>query len=260
MRLLATAMLLAASCGGSDKPAAGTPDTEPEGDDGKIELGDRSRTHQTRVPTMGDDDDDDDEPGVEVKGLKGRLDPYDIQAGVEPHFGSLTACYADNLKRRRYLGGDITFKFTVDRQGGVKTVQLSKSDLGAWDVEKCMLGVARSMKFAAPKGGEADFTLPLEFDATRSVTWLEEEAGLAQVKELKRELRACAKENKTRTPRKVMVTLYVGTRGGVTSVGFASAHKRPITDLWADCAETKIRAWVLSDPLGKVAKLAFRWN
>ena len=249
-----------AACGGSDKPTQGPDGVASGDDDHQVELGDRDRKHETRVPTLDDDDDDDDEPGLEVKGLKGSLSSYDIQAGVEPHAGSISACYSSNLKKRRYLGGDITFKFTVKIDGDVKLVQLSKSDLGAWDVEKCMLSVARTMKFAAPKGGEAEFTLPLEFDATRSVIWLEEEAGLAQVKELKGELGSCASETKTRAPNDVMVTLYVGRRGAVTSVGFASPAKQPIADDWADCAEAKIRAWVLADPLGKVAKIAFKWN
>ena len=255
--------VFALACGGSEKPVENNDRKAGGGDtgDGQIELGDRSRTtHITRMPTMDDDDDDDDEPGVEVKGLKGRLESYDIQAGVEPHFADLTQCYASKIKRRRYLGGDITFKFTVAISGAVKEVHLEKSDLGAWDVEKCMLGIARTMTFAKPKGGEAEFTLPLEFDATRAVSWLDEDAGVAQVRELKRELKSCAKEAKTRTPRGLMITLYVAARGQVTSVGFASKAKRAMSDAWADCAEQKIRAWVLIDPLGKVAKLAFKWN
>ncbi len=117
------------------------------------------------------------------------------------------------------------------------------------------------MTFTRPQGGEADFTLPLEFSPTRSVVWLDDETAKAQVGEQKAMLGECAKMSKTRRPRHVMVTLYVGARGAVTSVGFASSSaKRPIRDKWADCAQAMIRSWVLADPLGRVAKLSFRYN
>ena len=56
------------------------------------------------------------------------------------------------------------------------------------------------------------------------------------------------------------MTLYLGNRGVVKSVGFASPHKRGIEREWAACASEKILAWTLSDPRGKVAKLGFRYN
>ncbi len=120
--------------------------------------------------------------------------------------------------------------------------------------------VVAHLDTAPPRGGDADFTLPLEFTATRSVIWLEEAVAKAQVKEHKSALRECARSQKTRNPKAVMVTVYVGPRGAVQSVGFSSADKRPLTDAWADCAETTIRAWILADPMGRVAKMAFRYN
>jgi hypothetical protein len=54
--------------------------------------------------------------------------------------------------------------------------------------------------------------------------------------------------------------MYVGTRGQVKSTGFASASETPLDDAWADCAEIKVKAWVLSDPRGRIAKMMFRFN
>lgn len=258
--LAALIVLALAACGGSDKKAE-EPVKGGNGDDGDdgVTIGDRDPNTREPLELPGDDDEDDDD-NLQIDGLRGRLDPYDIERGVQPHTQALSACYYGKVGRQRYIGGDIEFKFLVARSGDVKTVRLSKSDLGAWHIEKCLLETARRMTFAKPKGGEAEFTLPLEFDATRSTRWVEEDVGLAQVKPFVKELRACAGEASTRNPRKVMVTVYVGPRGSVKSVGFASDHKRTYADAWADCAETKIRAWTLADPLGRIAKLAFRYN
>lgn len=254
-RALATALVCCA-CGGSekaaDKPAAAA------GDD-RIAIGDRNPA--TREPLVVDDGEDaDDDGSLQVSGLKGRLDPYDIERGVQPHAGALIACYNSKVRRQRYIGGDVELKYLISREGQVKRVQLARSDLGAWHVEKCLLETARQMTFAKPRGGEAVFSLPLEFSATRSVLWIEEEVGLAQVKPFIAELRGCATEAETRNPRDVTVTVYVGPRGVVKSAGFASAARREITDEWADCAEAKIKAWTLADPTGRIAKLAFRYN
>ena len=252
------------ACGGSSKQSerAGEPRIGDDLDEGSGGLlAGRSQTHRAQAPMLDDSPNDEGESnrsGVDIRGLKGTLDPYDIQRGIEPHQGALSACYNEKVGRRRYLGGDIVLQFTIARSGEVKRVSIKKSDLGAWDVERCMLEVSRTMRFTRPQGGEADFTLPLEFSPTRSVVWLDDETANAQVSEQKAMLRECAK--KARRPKHVIVTLYVGARGAVTSVGFASSAKRPIGDQWADCAQAVIRSWILTDPLGRVAKLSFRYN
>jgi len=260
---LGALVFVLAACGGSDKKVE-DPKADPQSGDGddddRITIGDRDPQTRKPIELPDADDDDDDNGDVQISGLRGRLDAYDIERGVKPHANTLSNCYYGKVGRQRYIGGDIEFKFLIARSGEVKVVQLNKSDLGAWHIEKCLLETARQMTFAKPKGGEAVFSLPLEFSATRSARWIEDDVGSQQVKPFVRELRGCAREAKTRNPRQVRVTVYVGPRGVVKSVGFASAAKREITDEWADCAETKIRAWTLADPLGRIAKLAFRYN
>ena len=116
------------------------------------------------------------------------------------------------------------------------------------------------MSFKKPKGGEADFTLPLDFDARRPAIWWSEDKAEMEVGDRASELRQCRVEAGTRDPRNVWVTLYLGNSGVVKSVGFASPHKRGIASAWAECAAGKITAWTLNDPRGKVAKLGFRYN
>ncbi len=245
MHRMAVVAAMAAACGGADKPAA------RQADDG-IEPGELPMSRRAAVPDMDEDSDD----GVEVAGLRGRISAYDIQEGVRPHARALEACYNRNVGKKRFIGGNVELKYELARDGSVRWVQLVRSDLGAWPVEKCLLETARTMRFVEPQGGEADFTLPLEFSARRASQWYADR-GLEEVAELTGELAECA-EMAESAP--VEVTLYVGARGQVQSVGFASLGAEPVADAWKDCAAERIGSWTLSDPLGAVTKTSFTYN
>jgi TonB family protein len=248
-RLAILALFVGAACGGSERPAVQDPDrgAESEGDD----AGDMPEHRRSAVPDVGDEDD-----GMEVRGLRGRLDQYDIQKGLKPHLGEIAQCHKSKTRRRRYVGGRLTLKYVVGKSGAVKQVQIIESDLGAWDVELCVLEIARAMRFARPKGeADADFTVPVDFPARGNVQWWEEERADEEVKEKLADLEECEDP-----PADVWVTLYVGTRGEVKSVGYASPDTTPISDEWAECATDMIRSWVLSDPRGRVAKTGFRYS
>ena len=245
-----------AACGGSasEAPSAAEPD------DNRLELGERPSDRRGGIHP-GDDDEDAD-PSMAVEGLRGRMDTYDIQRGIEPHAGDIDACFQKNTRRKRYLGGKIVLEFFVSAQGELERVQIKESDLGAWKIERCLLEVARSMQFARPKGGKADFTVPLEWSATRPTTWWTEEQSELALEERPAELAACA-ETAGGDARNVWVTAYVGARGEVQSVGFASPTEQPppeIFDAWAECAAGVVMAWTLPDPRGTITKLGFRYN
>jgi hypothetical protein len=238
-------LMFAVACGGADKPEAEEPTKVSEDD--KVEA--------VHDPSIHDDDPEEEDDGeFEVEGLAGHLDPYDIQRGIEPHQEDLSDCFFSRAKKNKYLGGKIEMAYKVARDGSVKTVQMKESSLGAWQVEKCLLTIARSMSFKKPRGkGDADFSVPLDFTSARSVLWMTEEAAESEVAEYQAELEECGRA------RNVYVTLYVASRGKVKSVGFAS-QQGPLEDEWADCAEEKVMAWQLTDPRGKVAKLSFLYN
>jgi hypothetical protein len=251
MKQFAVLILVVAACGGSDKSVESP--AVPDDDDDGMERADGPGGRKSAVPDVDDDDDDDD---LDVQGLRGHLDPYDVQAGVKPHSSTLAKCFHSRVKKRGYIGGKVAFKFVVTPVGAVKQVQVQESDLGAWDVEQCLLGVARAMQFKQPRGGEAEFDLPLEFPPKRAVLWWDEERTETEVGEERlAELTACEP-----APSNVWVTLYIGTRGKVMSAGFASPSSQPIDDAWATCASTAIAAWTLADPRGQIAKGGFRFN
>ena len=242
-------------CGGSSKPAGTSNTREP-----MLSQDDEAPTsRRSRTPGM-DEEEDESDDGMQVTGLKGHLDPYDIQAGVTPHSSKLAGCFQGKAKKKQFLGGRVEFGFTIARDGSVKKVQVVKSDVGAWDVERCLLETGASMGFKKPKGGEADFSLPLDFEARRSPNWWTEEQAETELGALPAELDSCEKESGAMGPRNVWVTLYLGNRGVIQSVGFASPHKQGIAAEWIDCAAEKVAAWTLSDPRGKIAKLSFRYK
>lgn len=229
-----------AACGGSSKPVE-TP-AEP------------ATPRATRVPI----EEPENEDGVEMVSTRGRMDPAVIEAGIAPHAAELSACYTTRVGRRRWLGGHVSLHWEIQRDGVVTAVKLAESDLGAWPVEKCLLEVARTATFGKPIGGDADFSVPLDFSAKgRSAVW-DEDQSLKAVGGQLASLDGCAK-GKVAAPDDVTVTLYVGPQGKAQSVGFSSPAS-VLDAAWADCAEKAAMAWRLPDPRGSIAKLAIRYR
>jgi len=231
-------------CGGSDKPVAAPEPVEETGG-------------RRRAPP---DDEDESDDGVEIEGLRGHLERGEIEAGVSPHHDALSTCFTSRVGKRRFLGGQVELKWLVARDGSVKQVVVTASDLGAWEVEKCLIEVGRRMHFARPKGGEAEFSLPLDFPARGGVLPWDGDRAATEVEAHLADLAQCTDTGAGAAaagPSEVVVTLYVGTRGQVQSAGFAA--ESPLDDTWADCAAALMLEWTLTDPRGKVAKLAFRY-
>jgi hypothetical protein len=240
VRLAIGACALAAACG-SARPAEPPPKVSP------VPL--------TRVAAEEPEPDD----GVQVIASKGHMDPRAVDAGIAPHRAALTACYTDHVGKRRWLGGHALLRWEVAADGAIARVLLASSDLGAWPVEKCLLEVARAATFGKPVGGAAaELLLPLEFSAQgQPPLWDVEQSAQAIGGQLTK-LAACAK-GIAAPPAEVAITLYVGPRGRVESVGFASMTTA-IDDAWAACAEKTALAWHLPDPKGQITKLAVRYR
>jgi hypothetical protein len=230
-----------AACGGSQKPepiVAEPPPVDDGGDSGS--------------PASEEED------GVEIVSTRGKIDPDAVTRAIEPHASAIEACYADNVGRRKWLGGGVELRWDVAADGALTQVRLTQSDLGAWAIEKCVLDIARSLDLGKPKGGKAHVSAPLSFSlGSGAMVWDEDQAIRAVGGKFK-ELGECARTAKTPDPTNVTVTIYVGTRGKVQSVGFASPSG--FDDAWADCAQGRVSAWALTDPRGKVAKLSFVYN
>ena len=247
-------VVLLAACGGSAATPAASPTMIPY-------VAPPTTVSPPKVPVDPHGNGGDD---GEVVSTRGHLDPAAIQAGVAPHATELQACYNDAVGRRRWLGGKVSLKWQLSAAGVVTQAQVAESDLGAWPIEQCLLGIARKMQFAAPTGGDTDFSMPLEFSTKGgNAQWWDEDRALAAVGKRPASLASCdskVKRSGGAPPSDVTVTLYVGPHGAVQSVGFASNGEHGIPDAWADCASAKVWQWALQDPKGKIVKMAFRFR
>lgn len=236
----AFAAMVAAACGGTARPTetappARDPANEPPAAGAEAEVGD-------------------DGDGMEVEGLLGTLDTSDIDPVLERNMGAFERCYQDGIGKTWFIGGRVELKFRVARDGSVKQVQIAEGDLGAWPIEKCILGVARAMTFARPKGGEAEFRFPIEFAPRGRVEPMAEALVETELAPRLAELAKCADEAKVPAPHEVGLTVYVGPGGVVKSAGFATRAETPFEDAWADCAAAKASTWKFPDPRGKIWK------
>ncbi|HWN67538.1 MAG TPA: AgmX/PglI C-terminal domain-containing protein [Haliangium sp.] len=243
---MALALVIAAGaaggCGGKSEGAKKPAVEEDDEDTGR---------RRGQGPDIGEDEPDD---GLQVEGLRGRIETYDIQQGVEPHAQAIDDCFTQNRGKRRLLGGQVELAFLIGAEGAVQSVHMSQSNLGAWPVERCLLVLAQTMTFVKPKGGPtAEFTLPLNFSSrTPPDEWDQARAG-AEVTTQEATLAECGEAGSA--PASASITLYIGTRGQVQSVGFSSTA--PIEEAWATCAEQKVLGWTLSDPKGRIVRMTF---
>ena len=242
-------------CGGAGQGGAGSGSGEDAPPRGLASGMDDSADQEPTSP----------EPAAEqvsVSGTRGRLDAQQIQGGVAPHAAALGECYKAELKQKKFLSGKLVLDVRVNKSGGVGRARIADSDVGDWAVERCVLGVARRMTFARPVGGdgEAEFQVPLDFtsDQPPLESWPEEQVAVA-VAGKRAQLDACAGQAGG-APAGLIVTLYVGNRGQVKSVGFASAGGAGIADAWAECAARAVTTWTMADPMGKVVKASFRYS
>ena len=222
--------------------------------------------HAAFTPTRTPIEEPENEDGVEILNARGHMEPAVIETGLAPHKETLSDCYMTKVGKRKWLGGKVAIHWDISKTGEITKVMLSESDLGAWPIEKCLLDTARAATFGKPKGGDADFSLPLEFAAKGKAAIWDEDQALRAVGGQVAKLDDCTKPPKGKRnlkpiarPDDVTVTLYIGPAGKAQSVGFSSS-KSVIDEDWAECAEKAAMAWRLPDPKGGYAKLAIRYR
>lgn len=270
---LAVPVLLAAACGSSAPPPA-----KPEP---VVEK------KVTRVPIEDESNDEVPEEGVTFTKTKGAMTKEAIEAGLAPHTQELSDCYMKKVGKRKFIGGHIVLHWDIKANGTITSVKMAESDLGSREIEQCLVDIAWAATFEKPSGGDADFTVPLDFSPTRNTQFWDEDKALRAVGGQIAALEDCdnpeKKADKTkgghkkkapppkkdpdvkperpepRPPSNVVVTLYVGPQGKAQSVGFSS----PTSELgqkWTACAEQAAMGWRLPDPRGQIAKLAVRYK
>jgi TonB family protein len=190
---------------------------------------------------------------MQVAGTLGTLADEEIAAPIQRRWDEITACFTDAKSKLWYLDGRVELKFRVTHSGEPKSVYVSASNIGSWDVERCILTIARELRFSKPHGGgEAEFTYPIEFRGKAALaTWDEARvAPLLKKPKPRKDLHEC--RQKGRMPSSLTMTMYVAPGGKVTSAGLSA--DAPIDEQLAQCLVAKAQLWRLEDPLGKIAK------
>jgi len=174
----------------------------------------------------------------------GTIDGAAVQKVLDEEGVKLNACYLQDARTKRWLGGSVRLVVRVDARGRVKRAEVASSDLGSWDTERCLLDGARKLQFPAPKGGDALVQIPFDFNASSAPEEMADGAARAAAARL-RGIYRCAGG-----PKSVPVTLYVGAGGAIVSVGFGAVT----SEAWGDCAAARAKALHVEDPLGRVLK------
>ena len=231
--------LLCTSC-------ASAPEPKPEAGGGKLDPS--WRPGQSRLP--GSDDDD----GLTMEPAKGALDQRDVDRVMDKRVQALTPCYEQAGAAQRYAGGDVKLRFFVTSFGEVSNVLVVASDVGNFEVERCLVTEGRRLKFPPPRGGKAtDFEYSLRFQASGGARVIEWDDGVLakDVAQLSYHLAPCGSLG----PKPVRAVVYIQPGGTVASVGLACGG--PIDVEASACAVGQIRKWRLRDDRKHMVRAGF---
>ncbi|MFH2011017.1 MAG: AgmX/PglI C-terminal domain-containing protein [bacterium] len=190
---------------------------------------------------------------IQVQGLMGTIDANAVDKAFTAKRRAVSACRRQHIGNLSYVGGDVQLFFKIGMDGVPTSVVLEKSQLGHHEMEACILGVAKGLKFVKPKGGVAEvrYTMTLANNGTDPKDWAAGKANKT-LRKKRGALRACRTGRK---PAKFEVTFYVLPGGTVKTVGVASSEALPAG--FAACVAKVVTALTFEDPLGAVARATY---
>lgn len=101
-------------------------------------------------------------PPAQAQGPSGRSqDAVEAQASRTRQL--IGGCYTIGLAANPSLSGIVVIRFTIQQNGTVSNVQVSKSNLGNRDVEECIVAAVQTWKFASGSGTDT-FEYPFAFE------------------------------------------------------------------------------------------------
>jgi TonB family protein len=173
----------------------------------------------------------------------GSLDEEAAQEGVNARLGQVTTCYMRERSSVTNLAGRVDLKFRVTTSGKVRWVRVVRSDLGSLPVEQCILRELAKAKFAAPEGGEAEFSIPIGLDPREVVLASGAVTTPTRVPpEAKKLIASCKKLRPSGAlPPGLLVTVYVDPEGTILSAGVSSASGEVPSDVATELV-TRLKA------------------
>ena len=85
--------------------------------------------------------------------ILGALDKSLIDAVIKRHMNQIRYCYQRELNKNPNIGGKITIKFVIAKDGSVSKASVKSSTMGNSAVESCITGRFMRFQFPEPKGG-----------------------------------------------------------------------------------------------------------
>lgn len=191
-------------------------------------------------------------PQMKMENELGVVDSADVEATLEGHFGEVRGCYQRAGKAQRYAGGKVLLRFAVGGDGKVQDVLVIESDLGNYDVERCLVEVGRRIVFDAPHGRKATtFEYPVEFRSTNQLAVLEIDGPKIDhdFSSFLPQLAACGQVSKDGA----LAIMYIEPNGFPGSIGLASGAA--LDEDAGDCMVQTMRRWRMSASLpGRVLR------
>lgn len=189
--------------------------------------------------------------GMAVAGLLGTLNDDQVFVVMNEHMAGFNNCFT--RAEGSFVAGEVQLSFVVAPNGRVDSVHVSESDLGSWKVEDCLVQTASFMEFPRPDGGgPAKFIFPFTWNeqARRLSKPVNEAWGYETLRANRKLVRDCRAAHRFDGP--FHLTMYVGPRGNVLSVGFHA--KRAPTKEFPACIVQAIGPITFPDPGSRTVK------
>jgi hypothetical protein len=222
-----------AACGGSEPPAAApSHETAPK-------TAERPKSKQR----------------LSISGQLGSLDEGKVEDTFNrllPRFGD---CLTQGSSRVEFIGGHVKFFVRIALDGSAKWAYLSESTIGDRDTERCMLGIAKGVKWPIPAEGEGQAQKAFDFDPSPdvrdAVPW-----GADRIARSLATARPKLGQCTQGAPGRYKATVYVQTNGTAISAGVATPDERSEAGA-ADCLVSVIKSMKFPSPGSWPAKVMF---
>lgn len=169
-------------------------------------------------------------------------------ASLQP---GVIGCVERASERVAPIGGHLTIRLRIDRQGAAKWAYLAASTIGDRATEKCVLDLARGKTWPRPVGGEGVAESSFDIDArTAPVTWTDDHVRPA-IASVRSATTACRRGIQGG----FAATVYVRANGHVLAAGVAPPSEAG--EGAADCVVEAIHRLRFRAPGAKTAKVSF---
>ena len=196
--------------------------------------------------------------GMAIEGILGTISDASVRSAMNANMDRFGDCFVNRYDAIPVLGGDAQLSFRIRQDGRVRWVHLTSSDVGDRETERCLLDVARRMRFSpGPTNGEAEVqeTLGLETpdDVRPPLAWTTRNVASA-IRSGRGTLSSCGAEGEN-----LSVPAYIDPGGEVVAVGASIEPADPSVDSAAamDCVAQAVAGWRFPNPGSYTAKATF---